>query len=79
MFILFPITDLMILLITADKAFEGGKAIGRFQALLADLPGKPLFETIPSFHDIGKRMENFMICLEKRSGWTALQNSLRRN
>ena len=25
-----------------DKAFEGGKAIGRFQALLSDLPGKPL-------------------------------------
>ncbi len=23
-----------------DKAFEGGKAIGRFQALLADLPGQ---------------------------------------
>ncbi len=44
----------------AGKAFEGGKAIGRFQALLADLPGKPLHETIPSFHDIGKRMNNFM-------------------
>jgi hypothetical protein len=42
-----------------DKAFEGGKAIGRFQAMLADLPGKPLNETIPYFHDIEKRLETF--------------------
>jgi thiamine kinase-like enzyme len=45
---------------TPDKAIEGGKAIGRFQALLADLPGKPLYETIPYFHDIGKRLEAFI-------------------
>jgi Ser/Thr protein kinase RdoA (MazF antagonist) len=42
-----------------DKAFEGGKAIGRFQAMLADLPGHPLYETIPFFHDIEKRLETF--------------------
>ncbi|HOO99762.1 MAG TPA: aminoglycoside phosphotransferase family protein [Bacteroidales bacterium] len=42
---------------SAGKAFEGGKAIGRFQAMLADLPGKPLHETIPAFHDIEKRLE----------------------
>jgi hypothetical protein len=45
---------------TPEKAIEGGKAIGRFQALLADLPGKPLYETIPNFHDIGKRLESFI-------------------
>jgi thiamine kinase-like enzyme len=45
---------------TPDKAFEGGKAIGRFQALLADLPGNPLYETIPYFHNIGKRLEAFI-------------------
>ncbi len=44
---------------SADKAYEGGKAIGRFQAMLSDLPGKPLFETIPYFHDIEKRLEAF--------------------
>lgn len=44
---------------TPDKAFEGGKAIGRFQAMLADLPGEPLYETIPFFHDIEKRLETF--------------------
>jgi Ser/Thr protein kinase RdoA (MazF antagonist) len=47
-----------------EKAFEGGKAIGRFQALLADLPGKPLFETIPYFHNIAKRLENFNSALK---------------
>lgn len=40
-----------------DKAFEGGKAIGRFQAMLADMPGEPLHETIPRFHDIENRLE----------------------
>ena len=40
-----------------DKAFEGGKAIGRFQAMLADMPGDPLFETIPKFHDIENRLD----------------------
>jgi Ser/Thr protein kinase RdoA (MazF antagonist) len=46
---------------SADKAYEGGKAIGRFQAMLADMPGPPLFETIPFFHDIGKRLETFTL------------------
>ena len=42
-----------------EKAFEGGKAIGRFQAMLADLGGKSLYETIPWFHNIEKRLETF--------------------
>ncbi|MBN1108786.1 MAG: aminoglycoside phosphotransferase family protein [Bacteroidales bacterium] len=41
---------------STGKAFEGGKAIGRFQAMLSDLPGEPLHETIPGFHDIEKRL-----------------------
>lgn len=47
------------------KAFEGGRIIGRFQALLADLPGKPLHETIPHFHDIARRLETFHRVIEK--------------
>lgn len=39
------------------KAFEGGKAIGRFQAMLADMPGEPLSETIPKFHNIEYRID----------------------
>jgi Ser/Thr protein kinase RdoA (MazF antagonist) len=42
-----------------DKAFEGGKAIGRFQAMLSDMEGGPLHETIPWFHNIEKRLEAF--------------------
>jgi hypothetical protein len=45
------------------KAFEGGKAIGRFQAMLTDMPGEPLFETIPFFHDIEKRLETFNLTI----------------
>jgi hypothetical protein len=44
---------------STSKAFEGGKAIGRFQARLSDLGGEPLFVTIPGFHDIEKRLETF--------------------
>jgi len=47
-----------------DKAYEGGRAIGRFQALLTDLPGKPLHETIPSFHNVEKRIDSFMFTLK---------------
>ena len=50
---------------TPGKAYEGGKAIGRFQAMLADLPGEPLFETIPFFHDIEKRLQTFNSKLEE--------------
>ncbi len=44
--------------ISPEQAFEGGKALGKFQALLADLPGDPLFEIIPRFHDLAWRLEN---------------------
>jgi hypothetical protein len=37
-------------------AYEGGKAVGRFLALLSDLGGVPLHETIPDFHNIEKRL-----------------------
>ncbi len=42
---------------STDKAYEGGKAVGRFQAMLSDLPGENLFETIKWFHNIEKRIE----------------------
>jgi thiamine kinase-like enzyme len=43
------------------KAFQGGRAVGKSQAMLSDLGGKPLFETIPWFHDIEKRLETFYL------------------
>ena len=42
---------------TPKQAFEAGKAFGKFQNLLVDLPGKRLHETIPDFHHTRKRFE----------------------
>ena len=42
-----------------EQAYLSGKAFGQFQKQLADLPGTPLNETIPDFHNIRYRLENF--------------------
>lgn len=39
------------------QAYEAGRAFGRFQHLLVDLPGKRLAETIPHFHHTRRRYE----------------------
>jgi len=41
------------------QANEAGKALGKFQRLLADFPQQVLFETIPDFHHIKKRLRKF--------------------
>jgi len=41
------------------QAFEAARAFGRFQRLLVDLPGEPLHETIPDFHNGPKRFRDF--------------------
>ena len=46
------------------QAFEGGRMFGRFIALLSDIPGEALNETIPGFHDINKRLDTFYQTLE---------------
>ncbi len=46
------------------QAKEGGKAIGKFQAQLADLDSIQLNETIPFFHNIEKRLESFSKVVE---------------
>ena len=43
---------------TPDQAHECGRAYGEFQALLGDLPGGPLHDTIPCFHDLDRRLES---------------------
>jgi Ser/Thr protein kinase RdoA (MazF antagonist) len=48
-----------------DQAFEGGRMFGKFQAMIADLPGGPLNETIPNFHNIEWRLETFRNTLER--------------
>jgi Ser/Thr protein kinase RdoA (MazF antagonist) len=49
----------------ADQAFQAAKAIGAFQALLADLPGDRLIETIPNFHHTPSRYAAFAAALAK--------------
>jgi Ser/Thr protein kinase RdoA (MazF antagonist) len=50
---------------TPEKAFEGGRMFGKFQSMIADLPGGPLFETIPNFHNIDMRLETLRKTIEK--------------
>jgi len=45
--------------ITPELALYAGRAFGDFQAMLADLPGKPLVETIPNFHNMESRLATF--------------------
>ena len=47
-----------------DQAYEAAKAFGQFQYMLVDLPGPPLFETIPDFHNGLKRFEDFQQVLQ---------------
>ncbi len=41
---------------TPFQCIEAAKAFGEFQKLTADLPGDPLFETIPGFHNTTQRL-----------------------
>lgn len=45
--------------INPELAYRAGLAFGDFQKMLSDLPGGPLFETIPNFHNIEWRLEAF--------------------
>jgi len=45
--------------VTPEYAFYAGKAFGNFQSMLADIPGEPLGETIPNFHNMEFRLMQF--------------------
>ncbi len=45
--------------ISPGMAREGGKALGKFQSLLSDLPDGILYDTIPDFHNLEKRLRTF--------------------
>lgn len=46
-------------------AYQGGRAFGEFQRLLADLPGPRLVETIPAFHDTPARLAQLQEAVER--------------
>jgi len=52
---------------SARQAHHAARAFGRFQTLLQDLPGPPLEETIPGFHDAVGRYAQFRSALESDS------------
>lgn len=43
---------------TQKQAYEGGKAFGKFQHMLSDIPAGEMFEVIPDFHNIQKRLQH---------------------
>ena len=45
--------------VTPELAYEAGKAFGDFQSMLADLPEGTLGETIPNFHNMEFRLQQF--------------------
>ncbi len=45
--------------INPDLAIRAGRAFGDFQSMLTDLPGAPLTETIPNFHNMESRLATF--------------------
>lgn len=45
--------------VNAEFSYEAGKAFGNFQAMLSDLPEGALGETIPNFHNMEFRLEQF--------------------
>jgi Ser/Thr protein kinase RdoA (MazF antagonist) len=49
---------------TEHQALEAGKMFGKFQELVSDLPGKPLYETIKNFHNVNYRLERLSNAFE---------------
>ncbi|MDR1887383.1 MAG: aminoglycoside phosphotransferase family protein [Prevotellaceae bacterium] len=45
--------------ISPELAEKTGAAFGEFQNMLADMPGEPLYETIPDFHNMESRLATF--------------------
>ena len=50
-----------------DLAFEAARMFGWFQRMLTDLPGEPLHDTIPDFHNTPKRFRDFQSVLDEDS------------
>jgi len=46
-------------IIDPDHAYETGRGLGRFQALVADLPPERLHDTLPGFHHTPKYLTEF--------------------
>ena len=45
--------------VSDEQVYEGGKAYGNFLQMLSDLPASNIRETIPGFHDLDLRLNQF--------------------
>jgi hypothetical protein len=50
--------------ISPELAEKAGEAFGEFQSMLADMPGGPLYEIIPNFHNMESRLATFRESVE---------------
>jgi hypothetical protein len=58
---------------SAALAREAARMFGWFQKMLVDLPGPPLYETIPGFHNTPRRFERFQEVLKADAAYRAKQ------
>lgn len=56
MFLLLENTRSYDIVTSEQQAREGGRAFGLFQLMLADMDAQRIYEVIPGFHHIGKRL-----------------------
>ncbi|GHV08514.1 hypothetical protein FACS1894160_2930 [Bacteroidia bacterium] len=54
-------------MITPELAVETGKSFGKFQSMLSDIPDGELGETIPKFHNMEFRLEQFADAIKANS------------
>ncbi|GAA4788076.1 aminoglycoside phosphotransferase family protein [Olivibacter ginsenosidimutans] len=64
-FILIEDTKTYDIVETTQQAREGGRAFGQFQAMLADLNPRDIYEVIPNFLNIASRLRDFREALHK--------------
>lgn len=53
--------------VTPEYAYYAGQAFGQFQSMLSDIPGEPLGETIPNFHNMENRLESFRLAVKNNA------------
>ncbi|MGL4332240.1 MAG: phosphotransferase enzyme family protein [Bacteroidales bacterium] len=51
--------------INAESSFHTGRAFGKFQSMLVDIPNGTLGETIPNFHNMESRLNDFRIAVKE--------------
>jgi Ser/Thr protein kinase RdoA (MazF antagonist) len=50
---------------TPSQAFEAARKFGEFTRLLSGFPADSLHQTLPGFHDLSRRYQDFRLALEK--------------